>query len=120
MAIPSFFPPQQTPSESLIYGFSWGDWIARNAIDNPALETDTIDSATVSATPAGLSIGPVAIDMVASVVRVMISGGQDQTDYLVTCLVTMTSGMVASSQQLLQVRASAYGTMGTLAPINSP
>ena len=56
----------------------------------------------------------------ASVVRVMISGGVDQTDYLVTCLVTMAPGMVAASEQLLQIRSSAYGPIGTLAPINSP
>jgi hypothetical protein len=41
-------------------------------------------------------------------------------DYLVTCLVTMASGMVAASEQLLQIRSSAYGPIGTLAPINSP
>lgn len=107
MAIPDFFKPQKAPGDHLPYGFDWGMWFKRNALDSSALSGDTVTSATITASPSGLTIGTVGIDDTGYVVSAMIGGGVDQTDYTLVCTINTAQGLTAVAEETLQCRADA-------------
>jgi hypothetical protein len=107
MAIPDFFKPQKAPADHLPYGFDWTKWLARNALESAALAGDVVVSASITATPSGLTIGSTGIDDAGKVVSAMISGGVDQTDYTLICTVSTQAGLQAVAEETLQVRANA-------------
>lgn len=105
--IPEFFKPQKNPNDHLPYGFDWTKWFQRNAVESAALVNDIVSSATMTATPSGLTIGSVGIDDTGYVVSAMIAGGVDQTDYTLICTINTVQGLTAVAEETLQVRADA-------------
>lgn len=86
---------EKTPSEVLDYPFDLEPFLTdRN---------DAIQSAVISAEP-GLTVGPTTIT--GSIVNAFISGGTDQTSYLVTCEVVTTGGRTVDGAIRLTVRAT--------------
>src|SRR4051794_40336683 len=94
--VPSSF--QKTPGDSLPFSWDWYEWLAVNING----ERDTIVTATISATPDGLSIGPVTIE--GALITATISGGVEDVSYDLEADITTASGMIACSQEVLNVR----------------
>jgi len=70
------------PDATLDYGFDWSRW----------LEGDTIQLASVSVSPSGLTI--TRVDFSTTGVVVWLSGGAPGSTYLVTCRIETASGRV--------------------------
>jgi len=100
-----FFKPAKSPLDTLPFGFAFSDWLAQNAVDDPALIDDTIVSAVMSATPEGLTVGAASISG-ANVVAT-VSGGTDQTTYTLSCTITTAMGLIAAAEQVIYVRHDA-------------
>lgn len=79
-----------------MFSFDFGD-------EGEIAAGEVIESATVTAAPSGLTIGPAAPDSDGSGVLVQISGGQDGVRYKVTCLATTDEGHVLSACGYLDV-----------------
>lgn len=97
----SSFVPGKTPGDSLPFAFDWADWVAVNAVSG---SPDTIVSATMTATPSGLTIGTVSVN--SPLVVATISGGVANVVYTVTCVITTNAGFIAQADERLPVVAS--------------
>jgi hypothetical protein len=99
MALNIITPPLFAKSslDSLPYQWNWQNWLSVDALGN----VDTIESATITATPAGLGIGPVTI--AGSTCTATIAGGTNLTAYTLTCAIVCASGQIAASQEVLNV-----------------
>jgi hypothetical protein len=93
---------RKCPDDSLPYAFQWNAWLARNTIEDDSLTDDTIATASITASPDGLSIGETEID--GSVVRATIAGGAAGQNYEVICDITTNAGLTARAEQTLRVR----------------
>ena len=81
----------KSPSDVDFYSVDFGDW----------LSVDTIISATVAATPSGLTVGtPVVAN---GLVAVEISNGADGTQYIVTYAITTLTGRSIQRSVILPV-----------------
>ena len=95
-----YFSPGKNPGDSLPFSWDWGTWLA---IDANGVR-DSIVTATITATPSGLNVGPTTLDAGHTVATATISGGVSGISYFVECDVVTASGMIACSQEVLNVR----------------
>ncbi len=86
--VPAFC--QKKPGDSLPFSWDWYPWLAVDGV------RDTIASATITASPAGLSIGPVTID--GALITATIAGCVLDQSYDLGADITMASGQIACSQ----------------------
>jgi len=84
--------PDKDPDEVLDFRIDWSDWLAG----------DTISSATWTV-PAGLTKDSEARDD--SSTTVGLSGGADETDYRIVCVITTAAGRTFVSVVMIEVRA---------------
>jgi hypothetical protein len=80
------------PSDVLDYGFDWTAFLG----------SDTILTATMSASPAGLTVGTTS--HLGYIVKAMISGGATGNTYLISCVITTSGGLTANSDFKLDIR----------------
>src|SRR4051812_26156251 len=91
---------QKDPNDVADYWFDWGSDAQTESIQFlPADETISAHTVTV---PAGLT--SLADSHTDKTVRVRLSGGTAETDYLITCLITTSTGQVFESTKTLKVR----------------
>lgn len=92
MPVVNLFRPGKAPGDSLPFSWDWSSFM------DP---TDSIISAQVTSSPAGLSIGTPSIS--GDTVTVVIAGGTSGTAYQVNCAITTAAGNIANSQEVLRV-----------------
>lgn len=74
------------------------DFVFTNAMPT----ADTVASATVTATPTGLTLGAQAIS--GQTVKRWMSGGTDSVTYKITCVATTTQGRILELEMNLKVQ----------------
>lgn len=87
----------KTPAERLDYKFDWSSVLATG---------ETIESATVAVSPAGLAVDGSATTA-GTTVTVWLMGGADGVDYAVTNTIVTSQGRTFQSTFILPVRAVA-------------
>ena len=91
---------RKDPNDEADYFFDWGsDIVAANLRFLPEDETITAHTVTV---PSPLTM--IADSHTDKVVRFRVADGVDETDYLITCLITTSSGQVFETTNTLPVR----------------
>ena len=83
------FPPKD-PAEKLDYVFDWAAEKNNNGMTNWLQDDETIESYTVNAST-GITIVTSSLINSNTSVLVWISGGEDGTDYTITCEITTAS-----------------------------